>query len=152
VDTLTFSQRQRLVRTLLTGVIADRKNVHLEGCFDTLSMTVALQDEASENEIMVTTSDAGHAGAARLGRLADARPRQRLGCGGALALWPSEAPAAQITVRPRGLDPSRIYTVTDLYDEASQAQQVLGGALASGLEVSLPPMGAALRGYRPSGT
>jgi hypothetical protein len=56
LDDLTFSQRQRLVRTLLTGVTADRKTVHLEGAFDALSMTVALEEEASESPIVTTTS------------------------------------------------------------------------------------------------
>jgi hypothetical protein len=56
VDNLTFSQRQRLVRTLLTDVTADRKTVHLEGAFDALSMTVALEEEASESAIVTTTS------------------------------------------------------------------------------------------------
>jgi hypothetical protein len=70
---------------------------------------------------------------------------------GVVALWRSEAPEAQVGVRLCGLDPSRTYTVTDLYDKADRSQDVPGDVLARGLEVSLPPMGAALRYYQPSG-
>ena len=38
-----------------------------------------------------------------------------------------------------------------LYDESGRSQDVPGDVLARRLEVSLPPMGAALRTYRPSG-
>jgi hypothetical protein len=70
---------------------------------------------------------------------------------GVVALWCSDAAVAQVTVRLRGLDRSRAYAVTDLYDEEGRPQDVPGEVLASGLEVSLPPLGAALRAYRPSG-
>jgi hypothetical protein len=43
---------------------------------------------------------------------------------GVVALWRSDAPAARITVCLRGLNPSHMYMVTDLYDESSQAQCV----------------------------
>ena len=70
---------------------------------------------------------------------------------GLVALWRCDAPAAQITVRLRGMNRSRAYAVTDLYDESGRSQDLPGDVLASGLEVSLPPMGATLRAYRPSG-
>jgi hypothetical protein len=70
---------------------------------------------------------------------------------GVVALWRSEAPASQIRVRLRDLDPSRTYTVTDLYDAAGRPQALSGDVLARGLDVSVPPMGAALRTYRLSG-
>jgi len=44
LDTLTFAQRQRLVRTLFTRISVDRTTVYLDGVFDTLSMTVALRE------------------------------------------------------------------------------------------------------------
>jgi hypothetical protein len=45
LDTLTFAQRQRLVRTLFTRIRVDRETVSLEGVFDTLSMTVLLDGQ-----------------------------------------------------------------------------------------------------------
>jgi site-specific DNA recombinase len=60
LDDLTFAQRQRLVRTLFTSVVTDRKTVHLEGAFNTLSMTVALgEDGAQDGSIAATTVGRG---------------------------------------------------------------------------------------------
>jgi chromosome segregation ATPase len=64
LDDLTFAQRQRLLRTLFRRVIADKKTVQLEGAFDTLSMSIAL-DGASEGagdgeDGMIVDTTSGH--------------------------------------------------------------------------------------------
>jgi hypothetical protein len=55
LDTLTFAQRQRLVRTLFTRVHVDRTAVSLEGVFDTLSMTVLLDGQDPPKGVVATT-------------------------------------------------------------------------------------------------
>jgi hypothetical protein len=66
---------------------------------------------------------------------------------GVIALWRSGAPAEQISVRPRALDPSAVYVVTDLNSGATQ--MIPGDTLGRELVVVLPPAGAALRTYQP---
>lgn len=68
---------------------------------------------------------------------------------GIVALWRSEALEAEVVIRLRGVDPAHTYTVTDLYNESSEPQHLPGDMLAGGLSISVPPVGAALRAYRP---
>jgi hypothetical protein len=59
LDTLTFAQRQRLVRTLFTRIWVDRTTVSLDGVFDTLSMTVALSASDTTMAVAGAEPDAG---------------------------------------------------------------------------------------------
>jgi site-specific DNA recombinase len=57
LDTLTFAQRQHVVRLLVSSVSTDGHSVHLAGAFDVLSMTVALgePDATGHNPQIATT-------------------------------------------------------------------------------------------------
>jgi alpha-galactosidase len=68
---------------------------------------------------------------------------------GVLAVWRSGAPEAGLAVHPHGLTPSRTYSVGNLYDPAAEPRMMSGQTLQHGLDVSLPPDGAALYVYRP---
>jgi len=68
---------------------------------------------------------------------------------GVLAVWRSGAPDAGLALRPRGLTPSCTYNVGDLYDPAAEPRMMAGHMLQRGLDVSLPPDGAAVYTYRP---
>ena len=47
LDTLTFTQKQHLIRTLFTSIIADRRDAHIEGAFASLSTDVSLDGAPS---------------------------------------------------------------------------------------------------------
>lgn len=68
---------------------------------------------------------------------------------GLVIAWRSDAPEASLMVQPRGLDPARAYVIGDLYDPAAAPLIVTGAALQRGVELTLPPDGAAVRAYRP---
>ncbi|MDQ2830251.1 MAG: hypothetical protein M3Y74_14550, partial [Chloroflexota bacterium] len=68
---------------------------------------------------------------------------------GVLAVWRSGAPEAGLAVHPHGLAPSCTYSVGDLYDPAAGPRMMSGQTLQRGLDVSLPPDGAALYAYQP---
>jgi hypothetical protein len=57
LDTLTFVQRQRVLRTLITSASTDQKTVHLDGVFDIFSMTVALDEVAGDGATGGIVSD-----------------------------------------------------------------------------------------------
>jgi len=68
---------------------------------------------------------------------------------GVVVTWRSDAPEDRLTVRLCGLTPSDTYAVGDLYDPAVPPLLITGEVLRQGLDLSLPPGGAALRAYRP---